>query len=149
MSASRNYGRPWLALSGALALHVTDEALSGFLDLWNPTMLRLRASIPWSPLPTFSFSTWLGGLVVLVIGLFLLSPFALAGSAWLRPLAYVYASIMLLNGLGHLAASVYLGRLAPGVYSAPVLIACSVWLFSRLLRSGPGPSPGSRLTNVV
>ena len=133
--ADRSFARPWLALTGALAVHVTDEALTGFLELWNPMVLRLRESIPWSPFPTFSFSIWLGGLTVLVLALFLLLPFAAAGAAWLRPSAYLYGAIMLLNGFGHLAASVVLGRRAPGVSSAPLLIAASVWLLRRLMRS--------------
>jgi hypothetical protein len=36
---------------------------------------------------------------------------------------------MMLNGVGHVAGSLYLGRPAPGVYSSPLLVAVSVWLF--------------------
>ena len=135
MSAGRSFGRPWVALSGALAVHVADEALTGFLELWNPAVLRIREAIPWSPLPTFSFSIWLGGLIAGMVVLFLLSPLAAAGTAWLRKLAYFFASLMLLNGFGHLGASLVLGRLAPGVWSSPLLIACTVWLLVRLRRT--------------
>jgi hypothetical protein len=37
------------------------------------------------------------------------------------------AAIMLLNGIGYLAASVYFGRWAPGASTAPLLIAASLW----------------------
>jgi hypothetical protein len=35
---------------------------------------------------------------------------------------------MFLNGLAHSLGSVYFGRLLPGVYSSPLLLAASVWL---------------------
>jgi hypothetical protein len=46
----------------------------------------------------------------------------------MRLLSYPFAVLMLLNGLGHIAGSFYLGRLAPGVYSAPLLLASSIYL---------------------
>jgi hypothetical protein len=33
------------------------------------------------------------------------------------------------NGLLHIAGSFYLGRLMPGVYSSPILLLASAWLF--------------------
>jgi hypothetical protein len=53
---------------------------------------------------------------------------AFRGSRLVRVAAYPYAAIMLLNGIGHLAGSVYLGRWAPGATTAPLLIAASVWM---------------------
>ena len=49
------------------------------------------------------------------------------------------AAGMHLNGIAHLAASVYLDRWAPGATTAPLLIIVSVWLAvaaRRSLRSG-------------
>ena len=69
-----NLGRAWLALCFALALHVTDEALTGFLGVWNPTVAAVHARWPWFPMPTFTFGPWLGGLIVLVIVLALVTP---------------------------------------------------------------------------
>jgi hypothetical protein len=69
-------------------------------------------------------------------------PVALAyrGAAWLRPVAWIYAAIMMLNGLGHTlftirghtVASVSFPRPAPGFYSSPFLLAASVWMIIRL-----------------
>jgi hypothetical protein len=42
----------------ALAIHVTDEALTGFLAVYNPTVLALRAKLPFFPMPTFEFREW-------------------------------------------------------------------------------------------
>lgn len=68
------YGWPWIALCLALALHVTDEALTDFLSVYNPTVVAIRQRLPLVPLPTFSFKLWLAGLVTSVILLLALSP---------------------------------------------------------------------------
>jgi hypothetical protein len=53
------------------------------------------------------------------------------------------AAIMLLNGVGHLAGSVYLRRWAPGATTAPLLIGTSIWLFVECRKSGSlRESPG-------
>jgi hypothetical protein len=41
---------------------VTDEALTGFLPVYNGIVERIRAGHSWIPLPTFTFPVWLGGL---------------------------------------------------------------------------------------
>ena len=56
-------GRAWILLCLALALHVFDEARTGFLDVYNPTVLAMRERLGWWPMPTFSFGVWLAGLI--------------------------------------------------------------------------------------
>jgi hypothetical protein len=46
------HARAWSVLVAALALHVADEAATGFLDFYNPLVLSIRKSIPWSPVPS-------------------------------------------------------------------------------------------------
>ena len=58
-------GWAWLAFCTALALHVTDEALTGFLSVYNPTILAIRPA-GWRFPPTFDFQTWLTGLILAV-----------------------------------------------------------------------------------
>jgi len=134
--ASRT-GWAWLALCAALALHVADEALTDFLSFYNPMVERIRERIPYFPMPTFAFETWITGLIVGIVLLTALTPFAFRGARWILPLAYVFAVIMFLNGCGHIFGSVYFGRLLPGVYSSPFLLAASVYLFrgARTLRA--------------
>ncbi len=134
------FGRAWLALAAALALHVTDEALTNFLAVYNPTVLAVRSRFPWIPLPTFSFRVWIAGLAAGIVLLFLLSPAAFRGARWLAIVAIPFSVMMIGNGLGHVGSSLYLGRFMPGVYSSPILLAASLFaLFSalRLLRT-PG-----------
>jgi len=130
----RQWGTAWITLSLALGIHVLDETLHDFLTFWNPLVLSLREKIPYLPMPTFTFGVWVGGLILAVLILLFLSRFAFRGSAWMRPLSYFLSIIMLGNGLLHIGASLYLGRAAPGVYSSPLLLAASAYLFVSVRR---------------
>ena len=140
-----NFGIAWLLLCLAFCAHVVDEALTGFLNVYNPTVLAVRAQAPWFPMPTYQFRAWLTGLIVANAILLLLTPFAFRNARWLRPLAYFYAGVHLLNGTGHTVAtifgrtvsSVHFPRPAPGFYSSPLLLAGSIYLLICLRDSAP------------
>ncbi len=142
LSAS-GFGGAWLALCVAFALHITDEASTGFLAIYNPTVSILRERWSWFPLPTYEFRGWLIGLIVACSLLFCLTPVAARGMHGLRSLAWVFAVIMFLNALGHTlfsilgqtVAAVTFPRPAPGFYSSPFLFVASVWLMVRLRRT--------------
>ena len=141
------FGRPWFALTVALALHVLDEATTGFLSIYNPTVIAMRERFSWFPMPTFGFREWLIGLIAGVAICFALTPAASRNAGWLRPLAWFYALIMFFNGIGHTAvtilghtvASVPVTRPAPGFYSSPFLFIASVWLSVRLWNTPATP----------
>jgi hypothetical protein len=135
---NRNFGRAWLALAIALGLHAADEAAHDFLSWYNPMVTAIRQQIPWLPLPVFEFNQWIAGLAAAVLLLVCLSPLAYQGSRALRLIAIPFGALMTANGLAHIAVSVANGRLMPGVLSAPVLLACSVWL---LLAARRLPAP--------
>jgi hypothetical protein len=136
-------GRAWIALALALALHVTDEALTGFLSVYNPTVQAMRAHLAWWSMPTFGFREWLLGLIALVVLLLALSPLFFRGGRPIRPLAWVFAVLMIGNGMGHVlgtiagrtVASVRFARPMPGFYSSPVLIAAALWTLVELRRT--------------
>jgi hypothetical protein len=140
------FGRAWFALTVAFALHVIDEASTGFLSIYNPTVTALRARWGWFPMPTFQFREWLVGLILGVAVCFALTPIAARGARWLRPVAWLYAFVMLLNGightlvtiLGHTVGQVTVSRPAPGFYSSPFLFIGSVWLIVRLRNTAAG-----------
>lgn len=139
-ASTLSYGQGWLALCCAFVAHVTDEALTGFLSVYNPTVLALRARLGWWPMPTFAFRPWLTGLIVANLVLLALAPLAFRGARRLRPIAYFFAVVMLLNGIGHTlgtlfgqtVASVHFSRPMPGFYSSPLLLAASIYLLYQL-----------------
>jgi hypothetical protein len=123
------FGWAWLAATIALAIHVADEATHDFLSWYNPRAIRIRQALGRFPFPpTFTFLPWLGGLVVAVLLLALLTPSAHAGVRSLRPVAYVLAAIHIGNGLLHLGGSILTRRLVPGTLSAPLLVVTGAWL---------------------
>lgn len=132
------HGVAWIALCMALGLHVVDEALTEFLAVYNPTVLAIRERVPFLILPTFTFDTWLTGLVVAIVLLLALSPFAFRGARWMQPLSYVFSGLMLANGLLHIAGSFALGRLMPGVYSSPLLLVAAAYLLVTVRRAYRG-----------
>lgn len=129
--ATLRHGYAWALLCIALGIHVVDEALTDFLSVYNPLAERIRTDLPFLPLPIFAFEDWLAGLIVAIVALLLLSTSAFRGARWMVPFSYFFGTFMFLNGLGHIAGSIYLGRLMPGAYSAPLLLAASIYLVVR------------------
>ncbi len=134
----RQWGTAWLALTVALGLHVLDEVLTDFLPLYNSLVLSLRETYPWVPLPTFSFSQWLAGLIAGLVLLLGLSPLVFMGRMYLRPVAYFLGALMTLNALGHIGGSMLLGALAPGTLSSPILLLTATALLLTTSRVGRG-----------
>jgi len=136
-------GIAWVLLCLSLAVHVADEALTGFLSVYNSTVVALRAKLGFWPMPTFGFREWLTGLIVGVVVLLALSPFVFRGARWIRLIFYIFAIIMLANGLGHTAgtilgrtvASIHFARPMPGFYSSPLLLAASIYSLILLRRT--------------
>jgi hypothetical protein len=131
----------WLWLVGALAVHVADEAATGFLAVYNPTVAALRGPFSWFPMPIFRFDVWLTGLGLLVLALWLVTPLV-GRSRAARVAAIAFAGLMILNGAGHITgtlagrtvASVRFERPMPGFWSSPLLIAAAVRVITRARR---------------
>lgn len=123
--------RAWLLLVGAVALHVVDEAATGFLDFYNPLVSAIRSRAPWFPMPTFTFGVWLGGLVVGVVVVGLLAPVVRRGAIGTQAACWAVSGLMTLNGLAHLGASVYFREWVPGTTTAPLLLVAGGLLAQR------------------
>jgi len=117
-----------MGLCAALAIHVADEALTDFLSVYNPTVSAIRERYPSISPPTFTFETWLTLLIFVMVALVAASFFVWRGRWAMRPISNVFATVMLLNGLGHIAISLYTWKLMPGVYSSPLLLVASITL---------------------
>ncbi len=132
----------WVFLCAAIALHVADEAATGFLSVYNPTVLAVRERAPWLPLPVFTFRVWLAGLITADLLLLSIAPLVVRELRWLRLAACAVAALMLANGVGHMigtvfgrtVASVQFPRPMPGFYSSPLLVAASAYLIRELRR---------------
>src|SRR5712692_11037109 len=90
-----NFGLAWFLLCLAFCAHVADEALTGFLPVYNATVLAMRSEHKWYPVPTFGYREWLFGLIAVNVLLLFLTPLAYHNALSLRPFAYVFAIIML------------------------------------------------------
>ena len=128
----RRHWLAWMALCGALAVHVADEALTGWLDWYNPTVRAIheqyQSVLLRILLPTFTFTIFLSLLIFAVVMLTAASYFVWKGRWAMRPISHVFAVVMLTNGLVHIAHSIYMRELMPGVYTSPLLLAASITL---------------------
>lgn len=137
----------WLVLAASLALHVLDEAATGFLDVYNPTVTTLHDRLGWFPMPVFRFDVWLTGLALLVVVLVLVTP--LVGRAFrvVNVATVAFAGLMVLNGVGHIAGTiagrtvdtVRFERPMPGFWSSPILIGAALLFIRRAHRHDEFP----------
>jgi hypothetical protein len=120
----------WLALTAGLATHVADEAANDFLSVYNPNAMLIRERLPFLPVPVFTFASWIAALATGVAVLLALTACVRRAQRWTIPAGYLYGTIMLLNGVAHVSASVYFGRLMPGVLSSPLIAAAALALLT-------------------
>lgn len=125
----------WATLTAAFALHVLDEATHDFLSWYNPAAAQIRESMGGIPFPpSFSFRVWLTLLCIGIVALAALTPLVKPGRKWMVVLASAYGLLHTGNAIAHLAVSAAGGWLAPGVLSAPVLLAAALWLLVETTR---------------
>jgi len=144
---NRALGRAWVLLCLCLGLHVFDEASTGFLGVYKPTVVALRERLGWWPMPTFEFRDWLALLVIACIILLALRFAVARGARGTRVLAYGFALLMLLNAAAHTLATIFgrtvasvtFPRPAPGFWSSPLMAAAAIYLLLQLRKSArPG-----------
>jgi hypothetical protein len=126
----RRHWQAWMVMCGALAIHIADETLSGWLNWYNPTVRAIHEQyqlllLP-ILLPAFTFEIWLALLIFAVVSLSAASYFVWTGRWAMRPISHVFAVFMLVNALVHIAHSIYMREFMPGVYTSPLLIAASI-----------------------
>ena len=130
-------GRVWLVLCLALAVHVVDEALSGFVPQANNLLRGIAREFQLSGAPQLSFAGWLVVVSVAVLLLLMLTGSVSRRASMTRLFPHAVAWVLLANGLGHIAVSVSVGRMMAGVLSSPLLLLVSIWALARL-RHAPG-----------
>jgi hypothetical protein len=120
-------GLAWLLLCLVLAVHVAEEALTGFLSVYNLAAEAIRDLFPFLPVPTLSVTMWLSATIALVAALTALAPLAYRGFALMRTATVGLSLVVLANVSGHIGGSIFAGRPMPGVYSTPILAAAGIY----------------------
>ena len=124
MHSPRRRFLAWLLLCAALAVHIGDEAATGFLDLYNPAMAAMGL-----PGLELAFPLWITLLALAVAGLLILSYWVRRGTWWTIHAAYAFALLMFLNGAAHLIYSVHRREWMSGSFTSPLLLAASMNLW--------------------
>ena len=114
----------WLLLCATLAVHVTDEAATRFLDLYNPAVRAMGLAAL-----QFTFPVWITLLALAVVGLLILAYWVRRGTWWTVQASYAFAFLMLANGIAHLSFSAYKHEWMSGAYTSPLLLAAAVNLW--------------------
>ncbi len=137
LTPTLRFGIAWMALVFVLAIHVVDEMATDFLPFYNSLVTSIQATSPWFPMPTISLPVWLNGLGIALVALLLSSPLVFEGKRFMRPIAFAFGGLMVLNALGHIGGSVYYGKAVPGVYSSPLLLIAALFLLLMAYRDRP------------
>src|SRR4029077_7146815 len=138
---TRRFGIAWVAFALALAVLCAGEATHNFLAGSNPSVLAIRARLPFLPIPTFTFGVWISLLIAGIVLLLCLSPLAFRDSGWLRIAAWPFGLIIgIANASLHISSSIYYQRWMPGVYSSPVLLIAAVFLLAAARASSGSPN---------
>jgi len=136
--------RAWLYLCLHLAAHSVEEALNGFVEVWSPFLASVRARTG-LPTPQFVFAGWLTMLIIGIVVLTAMTPLVARGVRGFKIASYLFAGLMIANGVNHLASPLYLGRFLPGQYTSPLLILASIWLILETRRVTHPDTPSASI----
>lgn len=123
--------RLYLALGLAQAAHSIEEMRAHLYEFFDVIAERWPAF----PLRNFSADTFAINNMLIIAGMLALVPFVQAQRSWALGLAGVVAAIEVLNGFGHPAISLALGRYMPGTYTTPLLFVLGILVLRELLAS--------------
>jgi hypothetical protein len=133
--ANQRFGICWLFFGYTLSLHVLDEAGHNFLSVYIPNALAIRRALPFLPIPIFNFQSWIGSLALALTLFLAFTPLAFRGQRWIRWLSIPIAIVPgILNGAAHILGSIYMKRMMPGVYSAPLLLLSGALVLKSALK---------------
>lgn len=115
------------------AMHSVEEYVFKLYDVFGPA--RFVSGVVSNDLPT-GFAVVNIGLVALGIWCYVarVRPAHVSARLWVWPWVIVEGA----NGIGHSVIALYRGEYFPGVLTAPLLLATSLYLGIRLVRTGRG-----------
>ncbi len=135
---SHGIGRPWLALCFCLAVHVAEEAFTGFLPFYGDATRAVSELLPFVTSPSLVLATSMWMSVAFVAILTALAPFAYRGASWMRVATIGVSLVALANVSGHIGGSMLVGQALPGVYTTPLLAVVGVYALVSAWRWNPG-----------
>ena len=135
---SHGIGRPWLALCFCLAVHVAEEAFTGFLPFYGDATRAVSELLPFVTSPSLVLATSMWMSVAFVAILTALAPFAYRGASWRRVATIGVSLVALANVSGHIGGSMLVGQALPGVYTTPLLAVVGVYALVSAWRWNPG-----------
>lgn len=121
----------------ALLIHVADEAIGDLVSYYNLTIDEINSDLGTTVLPTLILEYWLAAMLIVIAILFSLTRWVSRVSSMARRLVLVVSALMVLNGVGHVIGSIFLGHLLPGFWSSPLLIVVSAVVFRHFVKSPP------------
>lgn len=124
--------RVWLVLCLTLAVHVLDEAVGGFILQVNGLLSGIARDREILGVPQFTSVGWLAALAVVVLLLLVFTGPVSRSAPLTRLLPHAVASVLLVNGLGHMALTLWVGQVVAGTLSSPLLLLVSTWAFTNL-----------------
>lgn len=128
----------FLALILAQAAHSVEEYVFRLYDVFAPA--RFISSLFSDDLAT-GFAIF--NVALVLFGLLCYVASVRPGRPAARALAWLWILIELGNGIGHPAIALARGAYFPGVLTAPVLLALSIYLALRMTRDLAAPKPGT------
>jgi hypothetical protein len=138
----KGFGLAWLASDFAFALHFLDQARHDFIGYYNATVLSLYGHYSRFPRMDTSPGSWLSFIIAILVLFAMLTPFAFKNARWMQILAATVAAVQFLEGSGVIVAtlrggtvpSVHFDGVAPGFYTAPLLLLASAYLLCSLIK---------------
>ena len=124
----------WILMISAMGIHVLDEALTDFIDFYNSLVQELRDGLGFFPAPIIPYGAWLGGLIAVVIAGFALTPLVDRGRGFFWILTIAMGMNMIAKASGIMLGSLLFGRLLPGFWSSPFLLAAALFVVVRGIR---------------
>ena len=123
--------RAFLALIIAQAAHSVEEYLFRLYEVFPPARL-VSGLIDDNLARGFAIAN----AVIVLFGFWCYFARVRKGGESGRGLAWFWTSLETINGTNHLVLALARGGYFPGAGTAPILLACSAWLGSTLLRNG-------------
>jgi hypothetical protein len=122
----------FLALIVVQAAHSIEESVFRLFDVFAPARF-ISGLLSSDPARGFA----IGNIALVLFGVWCYVARVRPGLPSARGLAWAWALLELGNGIGHSAFALARGGYFPGVATAPLLLALSLYLIARLSKEGP------------